>query len=154
MNFINQSFLWLLPVIVLWSVLWWIYGDHKRRRVLSGFMHGQAMIALSYRKRFWRRFLFLAGLMLLTLAAARPYWGERPLEFNIAESDALVVFDVSRSMLAEDVAPSRLEHGKWLLRELIKKNPQTAFGIVPFAGKAYLACPVTGDRVSLEQCIE
>ena len=154
MEFINRNVLWLLPVIVLWSLLWWIYGDSKRRMVLKNYMRGQAVIMVSYTKRFWRRALMLAGLVMLTLAAARPCWGERPLEFNVSQTDVLVVFDVSRSMLAEDVAPSRLEHGKWLLRELIKKNPRAAFGIVPFAGKAYLACPVTGDPVSLEQSIE
>ena len=154
MEFINRNVLWLLPVVVLWSLLWWIYGDSKRRMVLKNYMRGQAVIMVSYTKRFWRRALLLAGLVLLTLAAARPCWGERPLEFNVSQTDVLIVFDVSRSMLAEDVAPSRLEHGKWLLRELIKKNPRAAFGIVPFAGRAYLACPVTGDRVSLEQSIE
>ena len=96
----------------------------------------------------------MLGIGCLIIAAARPHWGEKPLEFNLAQTDALIVFDVSKSMLAEDVAPSRLEHGKWLLRKLVNENPETAFGIAAFAGRAFLCCPVTGDRVSLEQCID
>ena len=50
--------------------------------------------------------------------------------------------------------PSRLEHGKWLLKKLTRSNKDANFGMVAFAGKAFLSCPVTGDRVSLEQCID
>ncbi len=153
MNFANPYILWALPVTVLLTALWWVYGDVRRKKVLSEFAGG-ADIQLARGKRFCRRMILLAGLLLLIVAAARPCWGERPLEFNISESDALIVFDVSKSMLAEDVAPSRLEHGKWLLRELIKDNPEVSFGLAAFSGRSFISCPVTGDRVSLEQCID
>ena len=153
MDFLNHNYLWALPAASALILLLWIYGDFKRRQVLKEYASGGAEVVISYRKRFWRRFLLLSALLMLILTAARPHWGARPLEFNVSESDALVIFDVSKSMLAEDVAPSRLEHGKWLLRELMQKNPDTAFGIVAFAGKAFPACPVTSDRVSLDQCI-
>ena len=154
MNFINPAVLWALPAAVLCCLMYWLYGDSVRKKLLKSFAGGNNQTVLSGEKRFVRRSFFLLAITFFTLAAARPYWGERPLEFNLAQTDALIVFDVSKSMLAEDVAPSRLEHGKWLLRKLIADNPQTAFGIAAFAGRAFLTCPVTGDRVSLEQCID
>ncbi|MBE6367741.1 MAG: VWA domain-containing protein [Lentisphaerae bacterium] len=154
MEFLARIYLWCIPGLVLFTLLLWIYGDWKSRRCLDNFISGGAVAVVSYSKRRWRRFLLLAGLICLSLAAARPYWGERPLEFNINESDALIVFDVSKSMLSEDVAPSRLEHGKWLLRNLIKNNPEVSFGVVAFAGRAFPACPVTADQVSLFQTID
>ena len=154
MNFINPNILWALPLILIWALFWWIYGDSQRRKVLSTYLHGNAGKIISYPARFRRRFLLLLGIALLVVAAARPHWGVRPLEFNVAEADVLAVFDVSKSMLAEDVAPSRIEHGKWLLKKVAQANNDANFGIVAFAGKAFLSCPVTGDRVSLEQCID
>ncbi|MBO5923427.1 MAG: VWA domain-containing protein, partial [Lentisphaeria bacterium] len=154
MNFINPAVLWALPAAVLCCMLYWVYADSVRRRILKEGFNGNARSVLSAPKRFVRRTLLLGAILLLIIAAARPHWGEKPLEFNLAQTDALIVFDVSKSMLAEDVAPSRLEHGKWLLRKLIEENPETAFGITAFAGRAFLSCPVTGDRVSLLQCID
>ena len=154
MNFINPNILWALPVILIWTLFWWIYGDSQRRKILSDYLHGNARKIVSYPARFRRRLLLLLGIALLVIAAARPHWGVRPLEYNAAEADVLAVFDVSKSMLAEDAAPSRLEHGKWLLKKVAQNNKDANFGMVAFAGKAFLSCPVTGDRVSLEQCID
>ena len=154
MNFITPAVLWALPAVVLCCMMYWLYGDTMRHKLLKKFSVGKAKTVLSPQKRFMRRTFLLFSILFLIVAAARPYWGERPLEFNLAQTDALIVFDVSKSMLAEDVAPSRLEHGKWLLRKLIEQNPETSFGITAFAGRAFLSCPVTADRVSLEQCID
>ena len=154
MNFIRHEFLWLLPVVLLAGVLLWCYADWQKRRVLKNFTGGGAVIVCSYPKRMLRRIILMTAMLLLCVVTARPGWGERPLEFNLSESDVLIVFDVSKSMLAEDVAPSRLEHGKFLARELVKSNPRTGFGFVAFAGRAFPLCPLTADPVSLEQCID
>jgi len=66
----------------------------------------------------------------------------------------MVIFDVSKSMLATDIAPSRLEHAKFLLRQLVESAPNDRFGLVAFAGKAYLACPLTSDSLAFTQYID
>ena len=110
MNFITPAVLWALPAVVLCCMMYWLYGDTMRHKLLKKFSVGKAKTVLSPQKRFMRRTFLLFSILFLIVAAARPYWGERPLEFNLAQTDALIVFDVSKSMLAEDVAPSRLEH--------------------------------------------
>ena len=68
--------------------------------------------------------------------------------------DLLVVFDVSKSMLSDDVKPSRLDHAKWLVREIVKKNPGDRFGLIAFAGESFLVCPLTVDRASFIQLVD
>ena len=154
MNFLEKDLLWLLPLVFLLTVPLWIASDIWRRRSLKKYLPDSALLVVSYPARWLRRCILLAALLLLALAAARPSWGERPLEVNIADHDVMIVFDLSKSMLAEDVAPSRLEHGKYLVRELVKSNPRNNYGITVFAGRAFPACPLTADRVSIEQCID
>ena len=66
----------------------------------------------------------------------------------------LVVFDVSKSMLSDDVKPSRMDHAKWLVREIVKKNPGDRFGLIAFAGESFLVCPLTVDRASFIQLVD
>ena len=68
--------------------------------------------------------------------------------------DLLVLFDVSKSMLSDDVKPSRMDHAKWLVRELVKKNPGDRFGLIAFAGESFLICPLTVDRTSFIQLVD
>ncbi len=66
----------------------------------------------------------------------------------------MVLFDVSNSMLAEDIKPSRLTHAKWVLRQLVEQNYGDRFGLVAFSGNAFLECPLTSDRTSFMQYID
>ena len=63
----------------------------------------------------------------------------------------MILFDVSRSMLSDDVKPDRLAQGKWLVRELVRTNPTDRFGLIAFAGNAFLLCPLTIDKTSFLQ---
>lgn len=65
-----------------------------------------------------------------------------------------MLFDVSKSMKATDLAPSRLEHAKFLLRRLVEREGNDRFGLIPFAGTAYLSCPLTSDKVAFNQYID
>ncbi len=141
---------WLLPGLCLLS----IWGAWRRRRRLAPLLGQdptalQAKTTLSPGRRRIRFLLFLAATALIVVALARPYWGLRILPFSGSGRDIMIVLDVSRSMLADDLKPSRLEHAKWLLRELIMATPGDRYGIVAFAGEAFLQCPLTADRNSL-----
>ncbi len=104
--------------------------------------------------RFWRGILFAGLLVLLVAAAARPAWGLRILPYSGQGRDLMVVFDVSKSMLSQDVRPSRLEHAKWLVRQLCTRNPGDRFGLIAFAGHAFLECPLTIDKTSFLQSVD
>jgi len=57
-------------------------------------------------------------------------------------------------MLSDDVKPSRMDHAKWLVREIVKKNPGDRFGLIAFAGESFLVCPLTVDRASFIQLVD
>lgn len=90
---------------------------------------------------------------LLVLAVSRPYWGAETVRVSAQGQDIIVVIDISNSMLAEDVAPSRLEFAKRKLLDMIeylaKESPGDRVGLVPFAGDSYLFCPLTADYAVL-----
>jgi len=92
-----------------------------------------------------RRTLFIAGYALLVLAMARPQLGTRLEEVKREGIDIIVAIDVSRSMHAEDIAPSRMAKARFELKNLIDKLRGDRIGIVPFAGDAFLQCPLTTD---------
>ena len=145
---------WILPLFVLVLYL----GSRKRKNLLQKFLGKQAddpsKVNASPVLRFWRAVLFAGILILLIAAAARPSWGTQILPYSGQGRDLMVVFDVSKSMLSQDVRPSRLDHAKWLVRQLCTRNPGDRFGLIAFAGKAFLECPLTIDQTSFLQSVD
>ena len=156
----------LLEGEILWNLVWILplvfflfYWSCKRRsRLLKRFLGSResdpCMENSSAPLRFWRGILFAGVLILLVAAAARPAWGLRILPYSGQGRDLMVVFDVSKSMLSQDVRPSRLEHAKWLVRQLCTRNPGDRFGLIAFAGHAFLECPLTIDKTSFLQSVD
>ena len=158
MNFVHPQLLWLAPAALLLLAGAALYAASKRRKMLEQLLGQSAKdpraVHYSPAKRKLRFILLAAVLLLLIAAAARPYRSSRIIPHQTFGRDILVLFDVSKSMWATDVAPSRLEHAKYLLRELVEKTGNDRFGIVAFAGRAFLACPLTSDKTTLEQYID
>ena len=152
MSLLNGEILWnLLWVLPLFFLIFYV-GWQRRNGLLKRFLGKRAddpsYTSASKTRRFWRAVLLAGALILLFAAAARPSWGVSIQPYAGQGRDIMVVFDTSRSMLAQDVRPSRLEHAKWLVRELVKMNPGDRFGLIAFAGQAFLECPLTIDKTS------
>jgi Ca-activated chloride channel family protein len=94
---------------------------------------------------------------LMTLAMLRPYAGSTDVTIPASNDDYMFVMDVSRSMFAKDVPPSRIELGKRKLRDLIdqfmRDGTPHRYGITLFAGYSYLLCPITDDTSVVKQFI-
>ena len=148
------NLIWILPLL---AVLFY-YACRKRKALLERFLGDHAddpaCVNGSSVLRFWRGVLFAGTVILLIVAAARPSWGFRILPYSGQGRDLMVVFDVSKSMLSQDVRPSRLEHAKWLVRQLCERTPGDRFGLIAFAGHAFLECPLTIDRTSFLQSVD
>ncbi|MFW5802448.1 MAG: VWA domain-containing protein [Verrucomicrobiota bacterium] len=157
MNFINSNplFVSLSAAFVLLAagLLW--FGDRRRRRMVEGLtgpvMAERLTLSLDRSRRRLRQVLLVASLIFMAVAGARPWWGYRLVEAPSRSRDVLIAVDCSRSMLAEDVSPSRLEHAKWWIREVVRASPGDRFGLITFAGSAFLECPLTQDRNTLFQ---
>lgn len=95
------------------------------------------------RPLFW---LILLGVAMLGLAFAEPRWGRSWVSVSRGSRDVLVLLDVSLSMTANDLPPSRLERARHKIEALLKACPGDRFGLIAFAGEAKLICPLTLDH--------
>ncbi len=100
---------------------------------------------LSLRRLRFKNVLRLAILALLITALARPQWGFKWEEVKQRGLSIIVTLDTSKSMLAQDIKPNRLQQAKWGVRDLVRELRGDRIGLVAFAGAAFLQCPATID---------
>jgi uncharacterized protein YegL len=147
--FYNPSallWLWLVPAI---SGLF-IYSAVRRKQAIRAFGAGAAFIS---RKREAIGCCMAAALVILALA--RPAWDLQEQEMQESGRDVVFLLDVSRSMLAEDMHPNRLENAKTAILDCVEGLNGDRVGLILFAGSAEIRCPLTVDydyfRMALRQ---
>ncbi len=138
--------LWLIPAIAGL----FIRAGAKRRQALRAFGAGTA--ACSRRRE---AFGSCAAMTLVILALARPAWNLQEQQLQESGRDVIFLLDVSRSMLAEDMHPNRLENAKTAILDCIEGLSGDRVGLILFAGSAEIRCPLTVDydyfRMALRQ---
>ena len=92
--------------------------------------------------------LVMLALALLIIAVARPQYGQKEKTIKRQGIEVMIALDISNSMLAEDVAPNRLDRAKQMLSKLIDNMVDDKVGLIVFAGQAYIQLPITCDYVS------
>ncbi len=151
--------LWLLAAgLALIPLAYALLEVLLRRRALRRFAQWSLVTRLRPRRGasgVWGRALVLALVFIAgAVALARPQWGEREEHVHRTGRDVVFVLDVSRSMLAEDLAPNRLERAKLWISDVIDTLDGDRVGLVAFAGGAILRVPLTHDygyfRLSLD----
>ena len=146
--------LWILPVVA--GLL--VHAHRKRVAAAMKFadpaMVARIMPALSGPRPWVKGTLILLALGCLIVAAARPRFGVYFENVTQKGVDMFVLLDVSRSMTAEDVAPSRLERAKSDIRDLLSKLPGDRVGLVVFAGKPAVKVPLTTDQGHFEMVLD
>lgn len=148
MRFAAATWLWALLLLPLLALLW-REGERRAGQRLRAELGPRARAhveGVRPGRRFGRRLLLLGGCFCLILALARPQWGAHALTIKERGADVVVALDVSNSMLAEDVPPSRLELAKATLGAFLDDYDRGRVGLVLFAGAAYVQCPLTLDR--------
>jgi Ca-activated chloride channel family protein len=138
---------WLLVVPAVGALLAW--AAFARKRALARF--GDPVLVARLRDgaptgwRAGRNAMLLVALALLAIASARPQHGSRTEVVSRRGIDVVVCLDVSKSMLARDVAPSRIERAKAELERLLQEEPGDRVGVVIFAGDT-MEYPLTTDH--------
>jgi len=147
MRFAAQTWLLLLLGLpFLAALLRWSDGRARRRlRELLGARAEEHVERDHPRLRQWRRFLLFSCLFWLIVALARPQWGAHDVTVKEKGTDIVIALDVSNSMLAEDVPPSRLARAESELSAFLEQLPRGRVGLVLFAGAAFVQCPLTLD---------
>ena len=156
-RFANPDFLYLfflLPVLV--GV--YLYYNHHRRQNIRKYgdpaLLKELMPTVSkYRPdvKFWLTFSALA---LCIFMLARPQFGSKMETVKRSGVEAVIALDISNSMLAEDVTPSRLEKAKKLISRLVDTFNNDKVGMIVFAGEAFTQLPITSDYVSAKMFLE
>ena len=142
-------FLWVLPLALLCLI---VYG-RQRKRAMERIADPHLLARLTGRVQKGRSFLkgalLLGALFLMLVALAGPRWGSRYEEVSRKGVDIMIVVDVSRSMLAEDIKPSRLERARREVLDFLRVIEGDRAGLVAFAGAAFVQCPLTLDYGAL-----
>ena len=150
-RFANIEMLWLLWTVPAFAVAYFWYTKRKRKQ-LEEFGDPELMEQLmpnASRVRPTVKFaIVLVALTLLIVAAARPQFGQSERTEKRQGIEAIVALDISNSMLAEDVAPNRLDRAKQMLSKLMDNMVDDKVGLVVFAGDAFVQLPITCDYVS------
>lgn len=150
-RFANIEILWLLVLIPVF-VAGYIVLLRRKQRQLREFGDAELMATLMpniSRTRPVVKFgLVLLALALLIVAAARPQYGQKEKVVKRQGIEVVIALDISNSMLAEDVAPSRLDRAKQMLSKMIDSMVDDKVGVVVFAGEAFTQLPITCDYVS------
>jgi Ca-activated chloride channel family protein len=148
------NFLILIPVLVGLFVLVFRHRQAKLAAVFSDRIRDFLTASVDQRRRKWRFALWMSALLLMAIALARPQWGQSRQKMKSEGIELVILFDVSRSMLAEDVRPSRLEFAKKEVSRLIEATAGDRIGLIAFAGSAVLMSPVTNDKSALIMFVE
>ena len=123
-----------------------------KRRQLTEFgdpaLMAQLMPDASKSRPVWKFTILLLALCLLIIAVARPQYGEKEKTVKRQGCEVMVALDISNSMLAEDVAPNRLDRAKQMLSKLMDGMLDDKVGLIVFAGEAFTQLPITCDYVS------
>jgi Ca-activated chloride channel homolog len=140
------NLLWLLPVLGLF--FYWSFRNRRKRleQVIDLSLAPQLTGEFSRAKAILKTLLLIGFFAFSILAAARPQWGARLQTIRRQGLDIIAALDTSYSMNAEDVAPSRLEKAKGEIRRLLEKSGEDRIGLISFAGKAFVQCPLTLDH--------
>ena len=157
MEWQTPQFLYLvLPLCASWLVLA-LYSEKRRQQARDAFIANamqDRILPPTSRIRFWcKLFLFELALATGLISLAGPRFGTQVEQVVPRGSDLYVLIDVSRSMLADDVTPFRLERAKADVSSLVNRLSGERIGLIAFAGKAVVKCPLTVDYDSFRRAL-
>lgn len=145
--------LWgLLPLIL--AFIWFMIGRKRALKLIGNRSLLMRLAPESPKNKHRIKFLFLAlAFTCFVLALARPQWSLKSEPVTRSGVDLVVALDISNSMLADDVKPTRLDQAKQFISKLIDKLKGDRVGLIIFAGNAYLQVPLTSDYLATKSLL-
>ena len=136
---------WLIPVILVF----WVWSFKRKKKLLDQIgdeeLVEQLTRSVSRKRQIWKIIIIIFAFIFLVFGLADPQIGTKLEDVKRSGVDIFVALDVSKSMLAEDVAPNRLEKAKHEISTFIDRLEGDRIGLICFAGIAFVQCPLTLD---------
>jgi Ca-activated chloride channel family protein len=157
MKFATPQVLWILALALpaLMGFLYWSW--RVKQKLILQFVRARLLstltVGVSARRQKFRLALLVAAFLGVLLALARPQWGFAWEESHQKGLDIIVAIDTSRSMLAQDARPNRLEKTKLAAIDLMRLAKTDRLGLVVFAGTGFLQAPLTLDDQAFQQAV-
>lgn len=152
-QFAHKDILWFLLAAGLMIVGYMLYWDHRKHSMMKlgdNALLEELMPEASGWALHWKFLLLFTGTVLLIIAASGPRIGSRLQEVEHKGREIIIALDVSNSMLAEDIKPSRLERSKQMINRMVDRMSNDKIGLIVFAGDAYTQIPITDDYPSVK----
>lgn len=157
LQFVYPWMLYLIWLAIAIGTGWLIAFRQKEKKMdkfLSAPMQQKLCPPRLPTRFYWQLGLVWAGILMVIIAAARPQWGTREEKVFQRGRDLVIALDVSRSMLAQDVHPNRLQRAKTDILDLLRELRGDRAALIAFRGKAVQLCPLTTDYSFLEQTLD
>ena len=145
-----QYFFLILIIAVL--LLAWNVAAQRADRLWSRLGNAEVLRRSLYspaRSMLWMRYGLIACLSLLTIAMVNPQFGHKKEKVRAQNAEVFIALDVSQSMMATDIKPSRLSRAKIWIKQFTDRFPSEKIGLITFAGNAYLQSPLTNDAATI-----
>jgi Ca-activated chloride channel homolog len=156
-HFAEPRWLWLAVLGPLVLIILQRYSAWMRKRQLLEIVAPEFVADLTRSHSPVRRGIKNALLVLaaagIGIALARPQWGEQAESSHLLGQDIIFILDCSRSMLATDIAPSRLQRAKVAILDFVQRQSHGRIGLVAFSGQAFLQCPLTFDYGAFQDAL-
>ena len=156
-RFEDSIYLWLLliiPILIIIRVLLWRQRKKQLRKLGQIKLLQPLMPDVSHYRPTVKFTILLFALSLIIVMLARPQVGSSISNVKRNGIETIIALDISNSMLAEDVVPSRLEKSKLMVENLINHFTNDKIGLVVFAGDAFVQLPITSDYVSAKMFLQ
>ena len=144
----------LLPVLAAF----YVYSNYRRRKRIRKYgdpaLLRQLMPDVSVYRMHLKFWVSVAATALILFVLARPQFGAKMETVKSSGIETVIALDISNSMLAEDVVPSRLEKSKRLVGKLVESFTNDKVGMIVFAGQAFTQLPITSDYVSAKMFLD
>ena len=144
----------VIPVIILLFLLLQIWKRSAQKKFADGYLLKRLSPNQSLFKGILKVLVLCGAFACLSLALVNPKIGTKLETVRSQGVDIVFAVDVSKSMLAEDIAPNRLEKSKQLVREIINSLASDRVGIIAYAGKAFPQLPITTDYASAKMFLQ
>lgn len=156
-RFENPQYLILLILIPAMFALRWVsdrYRKHRLRRFGDLTLIKGLMPDVSAKRSYAKFILFTATIAIVVVMLARPQMGSKVSNESRNGIETIICMDISNSMLAQDVVPSRLEKSKMLVENMVDNFTNDKIGLIVFAGDAFVQLPITSDYVSAKMFLQ